>query len=163
MIYFTKDALRVIKQKFFYLELADGCKAIVYKQDKSKAQEALKKEKYKLKFSFYSMLDKTNIDEEKDVYLLGVGNKNTLQDKVFKILAKEKLNILYIGISSMWKILFLSEKDIQKEKYANSKTENSMWRCAVANEESVTFLKTKLKPERELAEVAKILNKIEEN
>ena len=58
MIYFTKDALRTVKKKFFYLELADGSKAAVYKQDRSKAQKALKKEKYKLKFSFYSMLDK---------------------------------------------------------------------------------------------------------
>jgi hypothetical protein len=43
MIYFTKDALRIIKQKFFYLELADGSKVIVYKQDRNKAQEALNK------------------------------------------------------------------------------------------------------------------------
>ena len=83
MIYFTKGALRIIKQKFFYLELADGSKAIVYKQDKSKAQEALRKEKYKLKFSFYSMLDKNNVKD--DVYLLGVGNKQNLMDKILKI------------------------------------------------------------------------------
>ena len=51
MIYFTKDALRIMEKKFFYLELSDGSKAIVYKKDKSKAQEALKKEKYKLKFT----------------------------------------------------------------------------------------------------------------
>ncbi len=43
MIYFTKDALRIMKKKFFYLELSDGSKAILYKRDKSKAQEALKK------------------------------------------------------------------------------------------------------------------------
>ena len=54
MIYFTKDALRIVKQKFFFLVLADGSKAILYKQDKSKAQEALKKEKYKLEFSYIS-------------------------------------------------------------------------------------------------------------
>lgn len=52
----------------------------MYKQDKGKAQEALKKEKYKLKFNFYSM---NNI--KYNVYLLGVGNKQTLVNKMLKI------------------------------------------------------------------------------
>jgi hypothetical protein len=163
MIYFTKDALITVKKKFFYLELADGSTAIVYKQDRNKAQEALKKEKYKLKFSLYSMLDRTDIKEGEDIFLLGVGNKNTLQDKFFKILDKEKLNIIYVAISSKWSILILSENDIQKEKYEDSKTEDSTWPCAIANEESTLFLKTKLKSEFELAEVVKTLTKIEEN
>ena len=101
MIYFTKDALRIIKQKFFYLELADGSKAIVYKQDKGKAQEALKKEKYKLKFSFYSMLDENNV--ENDVYLLGVGNKQTLMNKMLKILiAGPAVNFVTAGLVFYW-------------------------------------------------------------
>ena len=107
MIYFTKGALRIIKQKFFYLELADGSKAIVYKQDKSKAQEALRKEKYKLKFSFYSMLDKNNVKD--DVYLLGVGNKQNLMDKILKILDKEQLNIIYIEVGSLAYTIFIKQ------------------------------------------------------
>ncbi len=90
--------MRIIKQKFFYLELADGSKAIVCKHDKSKAQEALKKEKYELKFSFYSMLDENNVKD--DVYLFGVSNKQTLMEKILKILDKEPLNIIYIEVGS---------------------------------------------------------------
>ncbi|MDO4477039.1 MAG: hypothetical protein Q4B93_03700 [Clostridia bacterium] len=159
MIYFTKDALRIIKQKFFYLELADGSKAIVYKQDKSKAQEALKKEKYKLKFSFYSMLDKNNVQD--DVYLLGVGNKQNLMDKILKILNRESLNIIYIEVNSKWNILFLSDNNTKKDIYKNPNPELYSWPCIVANEEFSIKLKQKLKPERELSNIINELTKLE--
>ena len=83
MIYFTKDAIREFKKKFFYLETANGEKAIVYKANKSKAQEALKNEKYVLKFSLYSMLDEKRTED--DIYLLGFNNKKMLMDKILKI------------------------------------------------------------------------------
>lgn len=159
MIYFTKDALRTVKKKFFYVELEDGSKAIVYKQDKNKAQESLKKEKYKLKFSFYSMLDKKNI--ENDVYLLGVGNKQNLMEKILKILDNEPLNIIYIQISSNWHILFLSEEDTRKDIYKNPDPELYSWPCIVADEEFSRKLKQKLKPERELSNVLSELTKLE--
>ena len=98
MIYFTKDSLKIIKQKFFYVNLRDGSQAIVYKQDQSKAQEALQKEKYNLKFSLYSMLGEPDI--ENDVYLLGVGNQQSLMNKILKILNQERLNIIYLKINS---------------------------------------------------------------
>lgn len=159
MIYFTKDALRIIKQKFFYLELADGSKAIVYKQDRSKAQEALRKEKYKLKFSFYSMLDKNNVKD--DVYLLGVGNKQNLMDKILKILNRESLNIIYIEVNSKWNILFLSDNNTKKDIYKNPNPELYSWPCIVANEEFSIKLKQKLKPERELSNIINELTKLE--
>lgn len=159
MIYFTKDALRIIKQKFFYLELADGSKAIVYKQDRSKAQEALRKEKYKLKFSFYSMLDKNNVKD--DVYLLGVGNKQNLMDKILKILNRESLNIIYIEVNSKWNILFLSDNNTKKDIYKNPNLELYSWPCIVANEEFSIKLKQKLKPERELSNIINELTKLE--
>ena len=160
MIYFTKDALRTVKKKFFYLELANGSKAVVYKQDKSKAQEALKKEKYKLKFSFYSMLDKKDM-KDNDVYLLGVGNKQNLMEKILKILDKEPLNIIYIKISSNWHILFLSDDDTKKDIYKNPEPELYSWPCIVANEEFSIKLKQKLKPERELSNIISELTKLE--
>ena len=159
MIYFTKGALRIIKQKFFYLELADGSKAIVYKQDKSKAQEALRKEKYKLKFSFYSMLDKNNVKD--DVYLLGVGNKQNLMDKILKVLDKEQLNTIYIEVGSNWHILFLSDNNTKKDIYKNPNPELYSWPCIVANEEFSIKLKQKLKPERELSNIISELTKLE--
>ena len=159
MIYFTKGALRIIKQKFFYLELADGSKAIVYKQDKSKAQEALRKEKYKLKFSFYSMLDKNNVKD--DVYLLGVGNKQNLMNKILKILNRESLNIIYIEVNSKWNILFLSDNNTKKDIYKNPNPELYSWPCIVANEEFSIKLKQKLKPERELSNIISELTKLE--
>ena len=64
MIYFTKDAIREFKKKFFYLETANGEKALIYKSDKGKAQEALKNEKYALKFSLYSMLDEDKLENQ---------------------------------------------------------------------------------------------------
>ena len=87
MIYFTKDAIREFKKKFFYLETANGEKAIVYKANKSKAQEALK-------FSLYSMLDEDKL--ENDIYVLGVNNKKMLMTKILKILGKEPLNMIYV-------------------------------------------------------------------
>lgn len=159
MIYFTKDALRTVKKKFFYVELEDGSKAIVYKQDKNKAQEFLKKEKYKLKFSFYSMLDKKNI--ENDVYLLGVGNKQNLMEKILKILDNEPLNIIYIQISSNWHILFLSDENTKKDIYKNPDPELYSWPCIVADEEFSRKLKQKLKPERELSNILSELTKLE--
>lgn len=159
MIYFTKDALRTVKKKFFYLELADGSKALVYKQDKIKAQEALKKEKYKLKFSFYSMLDKKNMGN--DVYLLGVGNKQNLMEKILKILDRESLNIIYIKISSNWHVLFLSDDDTKKDIYKNPDPELYSWPCIVAAEEFSRKLKQKLKPERELSNILSELTKLE--
>ena len=159
MIYFTKDALRIMKKKFFYLELSDGSKAILYKRDKSKAQEALKKEKYKLKFSFYSMLDKKNT--KNDVYLLGVGNKQNLMEKIFKILNKEPLNIIYININSKWHILFLSDNDIKKDIYKNPNPEEYSWPCIVADKEFSKKLKRELKKERELSNILSKLIKLE--
>lgn len=159
MIYFTKDALRIIKQKFFYLELADGSKAIVYKQDKGKAQEALKKEKYKLKFSFYSMLDENNVED--DVYLLGVGNKQTLMNKILKILTREPLNIIYIKVNSDWNILFLSDNNTKKDVYKNPNPELYNWPCIVADEEFSKTLKPRLKPERELSKILDELTKLD--
>ncbi len=159
MIYFTKDALRIIKQKFFYLELVDGSKSIVYKQDKSKAQEALKKEKYKLKFSFYSMLDKNNVKD--DVYLLGVGNKQNLMDKILKVLDKEQLNTIYIEVGSNWHILFLSDNNTKKDIYKNPNPELYSWPCIVANEEFSKTLKPRLKPERELSKILDELTKLD--
>lgn len=159
MIYFTKDALCKIKKKFFYLELADGSKAIVYKQDKTKATEALKKEKYKLKFSFYSMLDMKNIKD--DIFLLGVGSKQTLMEKMLKILSKEPLNIIYIKISSNWHILFLSDDDTKKDFYKNPNPELYTWPCVIADDALSKMLKPKLKPERELSQILNELEKIE--
>lgn len=159
MIYFTKDALRIIKQKFFYLELADGSKAIVYKQDKSKAQEALNKEKYKLKFSFYSMLDENNVKD--NVYLLGVGNKQTLMNKILKILNREPLNIIYIKVSSNWHVLFLSDSNTTKDVYKNPNPELYQWPCIVADEKFSKSLKSRLKPERELSKILDELTKLD--
>lgn len=80
--------------------------------------------------------------------------------KLFKILKKEKLNIIYVPVNSSWNVLFLTENDIKKEKYSNSKTEDTSWPCAVAKKESVVFLKSKLRPERELESIVLKLPKI---
>lgn len=159
MIYFTESALRIIKQKFFYLELADGSKSIIYKQDKSKAEEALKKEKYALKFSLYSMLDENRI--ENDVYLLGVQNKQMLMDKILKILSKEPLNVIYINAESNWNILFLSDADTQNNCYKNPNPELYSWPCVIADENLSRTLKPQLKPERELVKILGELIKLE--
>lgn len=156
MIYFTESALRIIKQKFFYLELADGSKSIIYKQDKSKAEEALKKEKYALKFSLYSMLDEKN-----DVYLLGVQNKQMLMDKILKILSQEPLNVIYINAESNWNILFLSDADTQNNCYKNPNPELYSWPCVIADENLSRTLKPQLKPERELVKILGELIKLE--
>jgi hypothetical protein len=108
------------------------------------------------------MLDRANIKGDEDVFLLGVGNKQTLMNKVLKILSRESLNIIYIGISSKWNILFLSDDDTEKEIYSDSKLETDEWPCVTAKEESVNILKTKLKPKYELLEITKELTKIEE-
>ena len=55
MIYFTKDALRVMKKKFFYLELMYKSKAVAYIQEKSKALEAVNKKNNKHKYSYYAI------------------------------------------------------------------------------------------------------------
>ncbi len=159
MIYFTESALRIIKQKFFYLELADGSKSIIYKQDKSKAEEALKKEKYALKFSLYSMLDENRI--ENDVYLLGVQNKQMLMDKILKILSQEPLNVIYINAESNWNILFLSDADTQNNCYKNPNPELYSWPCVIADENLSRTLKPQLKPERELVKILGELIKLE--
>lgn len=159
MIYFTKDAIREFKKKFFYLETANGEKAIVYKANKSKAQEALKNEKYVLKFSLYSMLDEKRTED--DIYLLGFNNKKMLMDKILKIFEKEPLNMIYIKIGSDWHILFLSDADIQKEPYKNLNEEQCSWPCVIADEEFSKMLKPRLKPERELLNILNELTKIE--
>lgn len=158
MIYFTKDALRVMKKKFFYLELMDKSKAVAYIQDKSKALEAVNKKNYKLKYSFYALLGKDM--KENNVYLIGVANKELFQNNIFKILHKEKINIIYIPINSKWNILFLTDNERKKEKYMNCKMENSQWPCVIANESYISFLKTKIRPERELSNVIKELSEI---
>ncbi len=159
MICFTKDAIREFKKKFFYLETANGEKALIYKSDKGKAQEALKNEKYTLKFSLYSMLDKKRTED--DVYLLGVNNKQMLMDKILKIFEKEPLNMIYIKIGSNWHILFLSDDDTKKDIYKNPDPEQYSWPCIIADEKFSRKLKQKLKPERELLNILNELKKIE--
>lgn len=159
MIYFTKDAIREFKKKFFYLETANGEKALIYKSDKGKAQEALKNEKYTLKFSLYSMLDEDKL--ENDIYLLGVNNKKMLMDKILKIFEKEPLNMIYIKIGSDWHILFLSDDDTQKEPYKDLNEEQCSWPCVIADEEFSKILKPRLKLERELLNILDELVKIE--
>lgn len=159
MICFTKDAIREFKKKFFYLETANGEKALIYKSDKGKAQEALKNEKYTLKFSMYSMLDEKRTGD--DVYLLGVNNKQMLMDKILKIFEKEPLNMVYIKIGSDWHILFLSDADTQKEHYKNLNEKQYSWPCVIADEEFSKMLKPRLKPERELLNILNELTKIE--
>ena len=159
MIYFTKDAIREFKKKFFYLETANGEKALIYKSDKGKAQEALKNEKYTLKFSLYTMLDEDKL--ENDIYLLGVNNKKMLMNKILKIFEKEPLNMIYIKIGSDWHILFLSDDDTQKEPYKDLNEEQCSWPCVIADEEFSKMLKQKLKPERELLNILDELVKIE--
>lgn len=44
------------------------------------------------------MLDENNVKD--DVYLFGVSNKQTLMEKILKILDKEPLNIIYIEVGS---------------------------------------------------------------
>ena len=79
-----------LKRNFFYLKTANGEKALIYKSDKEKAQEALKNEKYTLKFSLYSMLDEKRT--ENDVYLLGVNNKKMFMMKISGSAQKIHLN-----------------------------------------------------------------------
>lgn len=155
MIYFSKDASILFLKKFFWVNNQSKT-CIIYKPDKPRLQTALKN---KEDCNFYSLLDKDKKD--KNIFLLCTKNKNTLMNKLFKILEKEKLNIIYVPISSSWNVLFLTEKDIKKEKYSNSKTEDTSWPCAVAKNESVTFLKSKLRPERELASIVLTLPKID--
>jgi hypothetical protein len=164
MIYFTEDALRIIKQKFFYLELTDGSKAIVYKQDQSKAQEALKKEKYKLKFSLYSMLDKVSIEKDKDVFLLGVSIKMKLLAKISKILLKEPLNIIYFEVNGSYHVLFISDEETQEDEYDCLESAESCkydsWPCVIVKKEFGILLKSKLKSNLELAAILDKLTKI---
>lgn len=158
MIYFTEDASRIIKQKFFYVKLADKSKSIIYKQDKAKAEEALKKEKYALKFSLYSMLNENKT--ENDVYLLGVQNKQMLMDKVLKILSKEPLNVIYINTGSNWNLLFLSDTDAQNGCYKNPNPELYSWPCVIAGDDLSRTLRPQLKPERELSNILSELTKL---
>ena len=159
MIYFTKDAIREFKKKFFYLETANGEKALIYKSDKRKAQEALRNEKYTLRFSLYSMLDEDKL--ENDIYLLGVNNKKMLMTKILKILGQEPLNMIYIKIGSDWHILFLSDDDTQKVPYKDLNEEQYSWPCVIADEEFSKMLKPRLKLERELLNILDELVKIE--
>ncbi len=53
------------------------------------------------------MLDKNNVKD--DVYLLGVGNKQNLMDKILKILDKEQLNIIYIEVGSLAYTIFIKQ------------------------------------------------------
>ena len=105
------------------------------------------------------MLDKNNVKD--DVYLLGVGNKQNLMDKILKILDKEQLNIIYIEINSKWNILFLSDNNTKKDIYKNPNPELYSWPCIVANEEFSIKLKQKLKAERELSNIISELTKLE--
>ena len=159
MIYFTKDTIREFKKKFFYLKTANGEKALIYKSDKEKAQEALKNEKYTLKFSLYSMLDEKRT--ENDVYLLGVNNNKMLMMKILKILGKEPLNMIYVKIGSDWHILFLSDDDTQKGPYKDLNEKQCSWLCLIADEEFSKMLKPRLKLERELLNILDELVKIE--
>ncbi len=158
MIYFTKDALREFKKKFFYLETANGEKAIVYKANKDKAVEAIKKEKYNLKFSLYSMLDENRT--ENDVYLLGVQNKQMLMDKILKILYKEPLNVIYINTGSNWNVLFLSDADTQNDCYKSPNPELYSWPCVIADDDLSKTLRSQLKPEREVSNILSELTKL---
>lgn len=88
MIYFTKEAFKVMKKKFFYLELADKSKAIVHIQDKNKGLEATNKENFNCKYSLYVFIDEDM--KENNVYLIGATNKEDIQNKIFRILSKEK-------------------------------------------------------------------------
>lgn len=105
------------------------------------------------------MLDKNNVQD--DVYLLGVGNKQNLMDKILKILNRESLNIIYIEVNSKWNILFLSDNNTKKDIYKNPNPEFYSWPCIVANEEFSIKLKQKLKPERELSNIINELTKLE--
>ena len=99
--------------------------------------------------------------KDNDVYLLGVGNKQNLMEKILKILDREPLNIIYIKISSNWHILFLSDDDTKKDIYKNPDPELYSWPCIVADEEFSRKLKQKLKPERELLSILSELTKLE--
>ena len=70
------------------------------------------------------------------------------------------MNMIYVPINSKWNILFLTDNDRKKGKYTNSKTEDSQWPCAIANEKHIIFLKTKMRPERELSNVMKEFSEI---
>ena len=155
MIYLSKDASVLFSQKFFCVNNHEKT-YIIYKPDKSRLQTALNN---KEDCNFYSLLDKDQKD--KNIFLLCTKNKNTLMNKLFKILEEEKLNIIYVPVGSIWNVLFLTENDIKKEKYSNSKTEDTSWPCAIAKKESVVFLKSKLRPERELASIILTLPKID--
>ena len=105
------------------------------------------------------MLDKNNVKD--DVYLLGVGNKQNLMDKILKVLDKEQLNTIYIEVGSNWHILFLSDNNTKKDIYKNPNPELYSWPCIVANEEFSKTLKPRLKPERELSKILDELTKLE--
>lgn len=158
MIYFTKEAFKVMKKKFFYLELADKSKAIVHIQDKNKGLAAANKENFNLKYNLYVFIDEDM--KENNVYLIGATNKEDIQNKIFRILSKEKMNMIYVPINSKWNILFLTDSEKNKEKYINCKSDESEWPCAVANEKYISFLKTKMRPDRELLSIIKELNKL---
>ena len=91
MIYFTKDALRTLSRKLFYLRTPDGCNGIMYKQSKKATKRALneKRDKYLSKCSIYLLVDRIKRTKEKDIYWLGVKNKAKLEKRFFKVLGKE--------------------------------------------------------------------------
>ena len=105
------------------------------------------------------MLDKNNVED--DVYLLGVGNKQTLMNKILKILNREPLNIIYIKVNSKWNILFLSDNNTKKDVYKNPNPELYNWPRIVADEEFSKTLKPRLKPERELSKILDELTKLD--
>ena len=62
-------------------------------------------------------------------------------EKIFKILNKEPLNIIYININSEWHILFLSDGEAKKDIYKNPNSEQYSWPCIVAEKEFSKKLK----------------------
>jgi hypothetical protein len=163
VIYFTKRAVQVFLKKLFYMRTSDGCNTIVYKQDKSRAESALKnkKDKYEAKCSIWLLIDKIKRNKVKDIYWLGVRNKADLDKKIFKILVKEKCNSLEFYINSKPQMFILTDFEI--EQYMTMKTDESEWPRATAkqDDDTVTFLKKKMKIGRKISDVILLLPKLE--
>lgn len=165
MIYFTKDALRILSKKLFYVKTPDGCNGIMYKQSKEVAKRVLneKKDKYLSKCSIYLLVDRIKRTKEKDIYWLGVKNKAELEKRFFKVLEKEKLNVLYFKAKSKQRLLILSNNDIEKEKYKDVKTDDSEWPRAKAKDDDKTsalLIKKVENRKRKITDVIKLLPEI---
>ncbi|MDR1627962.1 MAG: hypothetical protein LBR79_04235 [Oscillospiraceae bacterium] len=145
------------------MKTSDGCNTIVYKQDKSRAESALKnkKDKYEAKCSIWLLIDKIKRNKVKDIYWLGVRNKADLDKRFFKILAKEKCDSLKFHINSKPQMLILTDFEI--EQYLPIKTDESEWPRATAkqDDDTVTFLKKKMKMGRKIPDVMSLLPKLE--